>query len=50
MAPGRLLDLRIDPAVRPGAVEIDWVQVVHVELHPLSIASVEQAADSVRFG
>lgn len=49
MAPGRLRDLRIDPAVKPGLVEIDWVQVMHLDLHPLSIVSVEQASNCVRF-
>lgn len=48
-APGRLTDLRIDPGVKPGLYEINWIQVVQEELHPLTISSVEQTGTAVRF-
>ncbi|MHB8866204.1 MAG: hypothetical protein ACYC6N_27790 [Pirellulaceae bacterium] len=48
-APGRLTDLRIDPSINPGTVEIDSIRLIHEELHPLSVTAVEQGADKVRF-
>jgi hypothetical protein len=48
-APGTLTDLRIDPGVKPGLVEIDWIRLVQEELHPLSVSSVEQTDGAVRF-
>jgi hypothetical protein len=49
LAPGQLTDLRLDPSVNPGIVEIDWVRLVHEELHPLSVTTVEQLEGKVRF-
>lgn len=48
-SPGTLQDLRIDPGVQPGLVEIDWIRLVQEELHPLSVSSVEQTSNAVRF-
>lgn len=48
-APGTLTDLRIDPGVQPGLIEIDWIRLVHEELHPLSVSSIEQTPETVRF-
>jgi len=48
-APGRLADLRVDPGVKPGLYEIDWIHVVQEELHPLTISSVVQTGTAVRF-
>jgi len=46
---GRLTHLRIDPGAAPGECEIDWIRLVHEELHPLTIERVEASADHVRF-
>jgi len=49
LAPGRLTDLRIDPGVAPGNVEIDWIRLVHEEPHPLTIERVRRAGDRAVF-
>jgi len=47
-APGRLTDLRIDPGTAPGRVEIDSIELLHAELHPLGIERIEVLPDRVR--
>ncbi len=46
---GRLTQLRIDPGSAPGMFEIDWMELVREELHPLTIADVAAADAYVRF-
>jgi hypothetical protein len=41
-AAGRLRDLRIDPGTAPGLIEIDWIRLIHEQLHPLTISQVAQ--------
>ncbi|NLS90860.1 MAG: hypothetical protein GXX96_01565 [Planctomycetaceae bacterium] len=36
-APGHLTDIRLDPADGAGEIEIDWIRLVHLGEHPLSI-------------
>ena len=48
-APGRLTNLRIDPGVVPGDVEIDTIRLVQERQHPLLIEHIETAGDRVRF-
>ncbi len=48
-AQGRITDLRIDPGTRPGLVEIDWIKVIHEDVHPLAVASVRQETEAVEF-
>ena len=48
-APGQLTDLRIDPGTKPGLIEIDSIQVIHEQLHPLSVSRITQTKDAVQF-
>ncbi len=49
---GRLMQLRIDPGTAPGEFEIDWIRLVHEELHPLTIEdiNVSETACGSAFG
>ncbi len=49
VAPGRFTDLRIDPGVDPGLIEIDWIQFVHELHHPLTATPLEVTPQAVRF-
>lgn len=44
---GRLTNLRIDPGTAPGAVEIDWIELLRP--HPLSMTRVDLGPAGVRF-
>jgi dienelactone hydrolase len=46
---GRLIDLRIDPGSSPGSFDVDWIQLIHEEPHPLTIDRAETLPDRVRF-
>lgn len=48
-ADGRVTDVRLDPGSSPGDFEIDWMELIHEEPHPLTIDRSEQLADCVRF-
>ncbi len=48
-ASGQLTDLRIDPGMDPGLIEIDWIRVSQEQLHPLTVTPVEAASQLVRF-
>ncbi|HJN09282.1 MAG TPA: hypothetical protein QF564_11370 [Pirellulaceae bacterium] len=46
---GQLTHLRIDPGTAPGQFEIDWIELVHEKLHPLTIVGVVPTDDHIRF-
>jgi hypothetical protein len=48
-APGQVTDIRLDPADDAGEIEIDWIRLVRLGKHPLSIDRVDVAEDEVRF-
>jgi hypothetical protein len=48
-APGTLTDLRIDPGAGPGEMDFDWIRLVRIEPHPLTIERVETTGREVRF-
>lgn len=45
----RLTDVRLDPGSDVGAFDIDWIELIREELHPLTIDRAETLADLVRF-
>jgi len=47
-APGRLTDLRLDPGAAAGSFEIDSMELLAVEPHPLTIETIDLAGDRVR--
>ena len=49
LAPGTLLDLRIDPGQTPGNFEIDRIRLVTRKQHPLRVERVQIADGHVRF-
>lgn len=48
-APGQITDIRLDPADNAGEIEIDWIRLVRLGEHPLSIESIEPGDQEVRF-
>ena len=48
-APGRVTDIRLDPADNAGEVEIEWIRLVRLGEHPLSIERVDQLDTGVQF-
>ncbi len=48
-APGQVTDIRLDPADNAGEIEIDWIRLVRLGEHPLSVERVEVAGSEVRF-
>ncbi len=48
-APGRLTDIRIDPADNSGEIEIDWIRLVRLGEHPLSIEHVRVDDAGIQF-
>ncbi|NQU25141.1 MAG: hypothetical protein HQ567_27965 [Candidatus Nealsonbacteria bacterium] len=48
-APGRLRDLRIDPGVAPGQFEIDWIRLLKITPHPLTVDDARHEDGRVRF-
>ncbi|MDG2222184.1 MAG: hypothetical protein P8L85_12455, partial [Rubripirellula sp.] len=46
---GRMTNLRIDPGAAAGEFKIDWIKLVHEDLHPLTIAGVTTTEDHVHF-
>jgi hypothetical protein len=48
-APGRITDIRLDPADNAGEVEIDWIRLVRLGEHPLSIDRVDVSDVGVQF-
>ncbi len=46
---GQLNDLRFDPGMAPGRIDVDWIELVHEEPHPLTIARASPEEDQVRF-
>lgn len=45
---GKLTILRLDPGQGPGEMDIEWIELVHEELHPLSIEHLQVTGDRVR--
>lgn len=48
-APGRVTDIRLDPADNAGEIEIEWIRLVRLGEHPLSIDRIEVIDSGVRF-
>ena len=48
-APGRMTDIRLDPGDNAGEVEIDWIRLVRLGEHPLSIDRVDLLDTGVQF-
>lgn len=48
-APGRLTDIRLDPAADSGEVEIDWIRLVRLGEHPLSVDRADLVDSGVKF-
>ena len=48
-APGRLTDLRLDPADEAGLVEFAWIRLVRQTLNPLAIERVDVDRGAARF-
>ena len=48
-APGRVTDIRLDPADNAGEVEIEWIRLVRLGEHPLSIERVDLLDTGVQF-
>ena len=46
---GRLTDLRIDPGTRAGSIDIDWIRLIHQDVHPLVVTTVAQHDNQVEF-
>ena len=42
---GRLTDVRLDPGSDVGSFDIDWIELIHEELHPLTIDRAETLAE-----
>ena len=41
--------MRLDPGSDVGSFDIDWIELIHEELHPLTIDRAETLANAVRF-
>lgn len=48
-APGQLTDIRLDPADNSGEIELDWIRLVRLDEHPLSIERVDLTDAGVQF-
>jgi hypothetical protein len=46
---GRLTDLRLDPSASPGLIEVDWIEIVREEPHPLTLARAWPENGQVHF-
>ena len=48
-APGKITDIRLDPADNAGELEIEWIRLVRLGEHPLSIDRVHLSDAGVQF-
>lgn len=48
-APGHLVDLRIDPGATAGDYEIDWIELIREQEHPLAVERLELGETEARF-
>ncbi len=48
-ARGQVTDIRLDPADNAGEIEIDWIRLVRLGEHPLSIERVDVTAAGAQF-